>query len=213
MQRFDEVEKISVGYVHGFNLFLFFTCKPGLGVKNHILKTSQKYVIFNVTFSHLFGMFGDSYLSLKHCASFATNFQPNPQKVSLPHQIFCMLFWWHILILDEKSNQNEKAESVQISGRSMCIYFYWSNVPVKHVTKISMQPLQYMYSCMNLYFREGSSGVMCLISMSSWRCLFATGLGCSLLLLWWDVHWNQLWNMWVQSYLHAATAYACFLKN
>ncbi len=46
--------------VHSFNLFLYCICKPRLGVKNHILQISQKCVIFNVTFSHLFGIFCDS---------------------------------------------------------------------------------------------------------------------------------------------------------
>ncbi len=46
--------------VHSFNLFLYYMCKSGLGVKNHILKISQKCMIFNMTILHLFRMFCDS---------------------------------------------------------------------------------------------------------------------------------------------------------
>ncbi len=99
--------QLVVNNVHGFNLFLHYTCKPGLGVKNHILKISQKCVIFNVTFLHLFGMFCKSWLNFETLCVICHQFLTQPTKsFSTSPNIFVCYAWQHILILDEKSNWN-----------------------------------------------------------------------------------------------------------
>ena len=76
--------------VHSFNLFLYCTCKPWLGDKNHILNI-HKCVIFNVTFLHLFGIFCDSWLNFEISHIICHQFPTQPSKFLHLTKYFCML--------------------------------------------------------------------------------------------------------------------------
>ncbi len=135
---FDKVEKywciiylqLIANNVHSFNLFLYHTYKPGLGVKNHILKISQKCVIFNMTIMHLFRMFCDSWLNVEILHIICHQFLTQPiESFSTSPNIFVCYAWWHILIPEWASG---------ISSNQLEAHGPIFMVAVKEVTSISL---------------------------------------------------------------------------
>ena len=105
----------------------------------------------------------------KYYTSFATNTKPNPQKVSLPHQIFLYImpsntFWYWM----KNSNWNEQAESVQVMGlflfqKQLVNFTIYSLVPGE-ATKLSL-------------FTSGRG-----VKQQSWVCFASQNQRCSLFL-------------------------------
>ncbi len=95
-------------------IFLCCTCKPGFGVKNYILKISQKCMIFNVT---LFRMFCDLSLNIETLRIICQQFliQPTESFSSSPN-IFECCTWQHILILDERKASRVSSNQQVIHG-------------------------------------------------------------------------------------------------
>ena len=150
--------------IHSFNLFLYCTCKPGLGVKNHILKISQKYVIFNMTFLCLFRIFYDLWFNFEtsHIICHQSLTQPT-ESFSTSLNSFASYAWRHILILDGKkqlewasgisSNQWEQVQKTWSLCKPNYMYFQenykvWHQCPCAPCPKSGAFIFQYLRHCL-----------------------------------------------------------------
>ncbi len=113
-------------------------------------------LIFDVTVLHLFRMFYDLWLYFETSCIIWHQFPTQPtESFSTSPNIFACYAWQHILTLDEKSKWNEQAESVQISGRPMGLFFFYRNR--HHYGWVSMSTGERWSPCLPTGLRRSES--------------------------------------------------------